>query len=303
MTGAKKPNNTAEVISLAGVIFPAPPSKRGVARFPVFTKNCPTNGGQVRLLEFLAPRPKLVASLNEVKLSSEDFEISLFTCLNPPLAAKIAGIKSASSQGWGIKVTEFSKYSGARLDDRHISELVGIARGVLADGQLVDAEVALLYNWLVVNEGMTRNPVVRLLYERVSEILADQIVTEDEREELVELLGKFNGEGSEVGEFLKPTNLPFDDPAPEISIPGNRFCFTGTFTLGTRKVCDAAVLQQGGTSGSLVLDTNFLVVGEYVTDDWMHSSFGRKIEKACGWREDGVPIRIVSEQHWRDFLE
>jgi hypothetical protein len=41
------------------------------------------------------------------------------------------------------------------------------------------------------------------------------------------------------------------------------------------------------------------VIGEYATDAWQNSSFGRKIEKAVAMREAGSPISIVSEAHWR----
>ena len=58
----------------------------------------------------------------------------------------------------------------------------------------------------------------------------------------------------------------------------------------------------GAEAGSLTQKTNVLVVGIYATDSWKHSSFGNKIMKACEWRDGGLPIRIVSELHWKSFI-
>ena len=81
------------------------------------------------------------------------------------------------------------------------------------------------------------------------------------------------------------------------------FCFTGTFNLGRRQDCERAVEERGGYAGSLTQDTDYLVIGAYVTDSWRHSSFGNKIVKAVEMRDEkSVPISIVSEQHWAAYL-
>lgn len=48
-----------------------------------------------------------------------------------------------------------------RLDDRRVARPIGIARGVLADDELRDEEIAFLHRWLAAQEGLTTNPVVR----------------------------------------------------------------------------------------------------------------------------------------------
>ena len=55
----------------------------------------------------------------------------------------------------------------------------------------------------------------------------------------------------------------------------------------------------GGTNAKGVTKTlNYLVLGTYVTDSWIHESYGRKIEKAMEYRSGGMPLLIVSEEHW-----
>lgn len=81
-----------------------------------------------------------------------------------------------------------------------------------------------------------------------------------------------------------------------------RFCLTGTFMFGRRQDCEAAIAAKGGEAGPLRRDTNYLVIGEYATDAWIHSTYGRKIEKAVEMRANNLPIAIVSEAHWRQYL-
>ena len=40
------------------------------------------------------------------------------------------------------------------------------------------------------------------------------------------------------------------------------------------------------------------MLGTYVTDSWAHENFGRRIEKAMQYRDSGVPLAIISEEHW-----
>lgn len=199
-------------------------------------------------------------------------------------------------------MSEFTRYSRARLDDRQITELIGIARGLIADGTLNDGEIEYFTKWLAATEGLTGNPVVATLLDRFHAVLEDGIVDPEERAELFEALHRFTGSDFEVGEALKSTTLPLCAPAPRLVFAGARFTFTGSFVFGSRRDCEAAVTDRGGEAGSLRRDTRFLVIGEYASDDWIHSTYGRKIEKAVGMRDAGVPIHIVSEAHWRDAL-
>lgn len=71
---------------------------------------------------------------------------------------------------------------------------------------------------------------------------------------------------------------------------------------GKRRDCERAVAERGGLHGGLSQRTDYLIVGVYATESWKHSSMGNKIVKACAWRDEGVPIAIVSEEHWTRYL-
>jgi NAD-dependent DNA ligase len=196
----------------------------------------------------------------------------------------------------------YNQVDGDRIASRQIDELIGIARGLVADDQINQAEVEFLQKWLAANLHISDQPVVSVLYRRISQMLSDGVLDEDEKAELLDTLNKFSRRDFELGEVLKSTSLPLDEPAPALTFVGQRYCFTGTFNFGCRKDCEQAVIKLGAEAGSLTQKTNILVVGIYATESWKHSSFGNKIIKACEWRDQGFPISIVSEPHWKSYL-
>ncbi|MEZ5973140.1 MAG: BRCT domain-containing protein [Hyphomonadaceae bacterium] len=197
---------------------------------------------------------------------------------------------------------EYNRMGRHRISARQIDELIGLARGLCADGSISEADVDCLRIWLAAQAAITEHPMLRILQERIEGVLADGIADEEERADLCETLRAFTGQTSELGEAMKPTGLPLCDPTPALSFAGHRYCLTGTFLFGRRAECEAAVEAKGAEVGSLTRKTNVLVVGAYATESWKHSSFGNKIMKAVEYRELGLPIRIVSEAHWRSHL-
>ncbi len=193
-------------------------------------------------------------------------------------------------------------FSRARLDDRQVNELLGLAHGIIADGVVTQQEAEYLQKWLVANAGVSNNPVVANLLQRVNQMLSDRILDAEESRELLETLTKFSGGDFELGEVLKSSSLPLDEPPPEILFDQTRFCFTGTFAFGSRRECEDAVEKRGASAGSLTLKTDYLVIGTYATESWIHSSYGRKIERAAEMKEEGVPISIIGEAHWVEHL-
>jgi NAD-dependent DNA ligase len=195
-----------------------------------------------------------------------------------------------------------NRVGGERISSRQVDELIGIARGISADGELNQAEVEFLQKWLAANVTVSDQPVIRTLYSRVNEVLGDGIADLDECRDLLATLDQFCSGDFELGEVLKATTLPLCDPAPALTFGGRAYCFTGTFNYGKRQTCEQAVVERGGRCGSLNQRTDVLVIGVYATDSWKHSTFGNKIIKACEWRDGGIPISIVSEQHWAAHL-
>jgi len=88
----------------------------------------------------------------------------------------------------------------------------------------------------------------------------------------------------------------FDDPTPLIVFPERSFAFTGRFFYGKRSDCQAAM----ETRGAVCHDgpskrTDYLVVGELGSRDWVHSTHGAKLQKAIGYRAK-YGLAIVPEE-------
>lgn len=195
-----------------------------------------------------------------------------------------------------------NRVNGDRLQLRQVDELIGLARGLIADGSINPAEVQFLEKWLVANLSVSQQPLIATLYDRTRAVLSDGVADPEECNDLFAALSAFTAGDAELGEASKATSLPLCQPPPTIKFESMAYCFTGTFSFGQRKHCEEAVLSRGGVGGSLTKSTNYLVIGAYATESWKHSSFGNKILKAVEMRSGGAPISIISEEYWARHL-
>lgn len=195
-------------------------------------------------------------------------------------------------------------YRVKEVNERAIDELIGLCRGMTADGVINQKEAEYVYKWLVANESAVVNsPMLATLLLRIRDMLSDNLLDAEESKELFETFQNFTGSDYEIGEKTKSTSLPLDVPEPSLSFENKVFCFTGTFELGTRSDCHKLVEALGASvSKSITKKLDCLVIGKYATDNWMHSSYGRKIEKAVKYRDDGEKICIISEDYFLKCL-
>lgn len=196
------------------------------------------------------------------------------------------------------------RFNRARRAERDVSEMLGLAKGVLADGVVTEAEAALLVSWAAGHPDATEQWPVSILKARLDRVFADRRVDEAERRDLADLLESIVGgkAGIIVGEDAA-TELPVDRPPPEILWTGCVFVFTGKFAFGPRADCERQAVKLGGACERAVTRrTRYLIIGTFGNRDWVHTSFGRKIEKAVQYRDDGLPLAIVAEDHWASAL-
>ena len=189
--------------------------------------------------------------------------------------------------------------------DRQIDELIGLIKGVLADGMVHQGEVEFLLQWMEANQEARDQWPAKAIYPRLLTVLEDGIVDLDEEFEVMELLLATVGGNTATfhGEASDSTALPYTNPVPVITFEQKTFCFTGKFASGSRQWCEQVTMQVGGRhTNGVTKSLNYLVIGEIGSRDWIHSTHGRKIEKAIGYIDGGVGIVIVSEQHWYESI-
>jgi hypothetical protein len=192
------------------------------------------------------------------------------------------------------------RFNRAHRAERDLSEFLGLAKGVLADGVVTDVEARHTADWMASHPDAAEQWPLPAVIQRLQRIFADGRVDEEERRDLAELLRAIVGgtAGVIVGADA-PTELPLDAPPPVFAWSGAVFVFTGKFAYGTRANCEREVISRGGICHDRITKkTNYLVIGTFGSRDWMHTSFGRKIQKAVTYRSKGQQLFIVSEDHW-----
>ena len=199
-----------------------------------------------------------------------------------------------------------SRFSKTWAEDRNVDELVGIAMGAAADGEVNQKEAEFIAQWLEAHREIINDYPANLIYGRLKEMLSDGVLDNQEKVELFELLNDLSG-GASIATDIKSmaTTLPLDAPMTDpIAINGFTFCLTGQFAAGTREHLHNVIRDLGGyVDKNITKKTNYLVVGLVGNENWIHSSHGRKIEKAVVYRDEkGTGISIVSEEHWIGYL-
>lgn len=191
-----------------------------------------------------------------------------------------------------------------RRAERDLTELLGIAKGLIADGTIVDEEATYLRDWGSNHPDALAQWPASLIFSRLQQMFADGVIDDAERVELRDILTQLSGGQIAITHgYEGASELPLDTPPPLISWQGEVYVFTGKFAYGTRTHCTIEVMNRGGeVEDAVTRRTTFLVLGTFGSRDWKNTSYGRKIEKAVDLRAAGLPLRIVAEDHWANAL-
>lgn len=184
-----------------------------------------------------------------------------------------------------------------------LGELLGVARGLMADEELTNSEIRFLDDWLEQRYTMTSSFPGNIIHQRIKEVLEDGVITEEERSHLVDTLNLLIDDRLEdLAEQVDLTELWFDEVGL-IEFNKARFCLTGNFVFGPRDVCKTAIERRGGIVKSSVGDEiQFLVVGGLGVDEWRTGGLGTEIERAMRLRATGKKVKIIPEDSWAALL-
>ena len=193
----------------------------------------------------------------------------------------------------------------ARRTTKGVQSLMGIISGLICDGELNDNEILYLRTWMTENQDLESVFPATIIYRRIKDVLADNIITAEERDHLLkefqDLSGnKFEQTGASQAEAIHA----IFNPSASVHFEGRVFVFTGEFLWGTRRECVKAVEKRGGIAkDSVTKETNFLVIGAMASPDWITANFGRKIQKAADMvHAKKHDIAIIREETWSAFL-
>lgn len=187
---------------------------------------------------------------------------------------------------------------------RSMQTLIGICTGIAADNHINDGEIHFLNTWLTEYETVANTWPGSVIAGRVKHVLQDGIISEDDRENLLETLKQVTGNHfSDTGSAQAETiGIPYDTPI--IVFTQRVFCFTGEFLAGTRNNCRKITEQLGAsTVNNMTMKVNYLVIGTINSPAWVHESYGHKIAYALRLKEEKHPLSIITEKHWINAIQ
>lgn len=182
--------------------------------------------------------------------------------------------------------------------------MVGLVRGVLADGRVSEDEAERLSDWARGNPELATRYPANLLARRLERIFLDGKVDTRERTRLGAMLAQLaeNPTGFGGG-YPLATDLPVTRPAPEVRFEGKTFVFAGDFAYGPTHACEREVTELGGLCERAVnRRTDYVVIGTIAANEWHQESFGDVVDEVVQYRTRGVPIAVITEEHWAAAL-
>lgn len=184
-----------------------------------------------------------------------------------------------------------------RLLDGYVAELVGIVRGVVADGRVSSEEATHLVEWTRTHPHVAERWPADMLARRLEEVFRDGRVDGRERRLLESILGQLAE--SEGGLARLATDLPVDRPPPVVTVPGRVFVFAGEMAFGPRRACEREVEELGGSCERRVTRrTDYLVIGALAAEEWSQAGFGSQVDEVVRLRQRGGEVAVVSESWW-----
>lgn len=191
-----------------------------------------------------------------------------------------------------------------RRVEQGLAEMVGLVRGVIADGTVSPEEAQRLADWARANPEIATRYPANLLARRLERIFMDGRADRRERKRLSAVLSQLADNPTGFGGgYPLATDLPLTKPAPEVVFEGQTFVFGGEQAYGPIHACEREVRERGGLCERTVnRRTDYVVIGAMAATDWAQSSFGGLIDEVVEYRQRGVPIAVISEEHWAAAL-
>ncbi|OOF22212.1 BRCT domain-containing protein [Salinivibrio sp. IB872] len=186
-----------------------------------------------------------------------------------------------------------------------VNHLLGFLSGISVDEELNDFEIRKLSTLLNGDPELASKWPANAIKNRVDEILADDVIEDRERDDLLNLIKAVSGQSLMDSGLAYGMSADFStkDNA-DICLSGKSICFTGKFLSGSRSTQQQRAEALGASVKKNVTKTlDILVLGAVASRDWRYSSYGRKIEGALEHRMNGGDIEIINEEIWNELIK
>lgn len=190
-------------------------------------------------------------------------------------------------------------YDSERIENKNVDECIGICKGVLSDNEFNEDEKKFLLEWIK-NHNLANHTIVKDVYLALNN-------KDKSLDDLKNILIAFTGGVAPSNEIKSMSSiLPIEKDLSSIEFKDKIFCLTGKFAsaIGNRKAIEDIIVDKDGSCKDTVThDLDYLVIGEFGNDDWIHSNSGRKIEKAMKYRDSThSKLKIISEKQLLQYL-
>jgi hypothetical protein len=163
-----------------------------------------------------------------------------------------------------------------RRIEQGLAEMMGLVRGVVADGVVSSDEANRLSEWTHANPETAARWPANILARRLGRIFADGRLDGRERDRLGAVLAQLAQNPEAIGRgFPLATDLPITHPAPEVVFERQTFVFAGELAYGPTRACEREVMELGGTCERTInRRTDYVVIGALSANDWRQAAFG-----------------------------
>lgn len=165
-----------------------------------------------------------------------------------------------------------------------INYLLNMLEDISEDGIISADEIQELQEWMDDNDDLKGNIEFDKLWSALSSILVDGIVSDDERQALLNL-------AVQLQDPVKAAQAVI-----EISLDGKTVCLSGDFDNGSKAEISAMLQARGAILQDRVTQKlDFLIVGGQGSSAWSAGNYGSKVKKALALQEKGLNIQIIRE--------
>ena len=166
-----------------------------------------------------------------------------------------------------------------------LNEMNLILQAISCDGILTENELSTLIRWMNANISLKGNFPYDRIYNKLSEVVQDGIITPEEHADLINL---FQAVCNPVEAIKRPCEC--------IELSGKNICLSGDFDHGSKEFVSSLLEEKGATmQKSITKKTNILVVGGQGSSAWSSGTYGTKIKKALELQSKGIEIQIIRE--------